>query len=309
MRIANSLLVSVLSLLVLAATSIESNAQSYASVKPVLELSLSARVRAMGNAAVGLADDDNAAMVNPAGLLTTGGLRMSSSYNGFSEGSVAGSISARYGPVGTLFTYFDFGAVPVVDAEGNLLGQRRYSSSALLLGVGAAAIRFAPVAGELCIGMNAKAYRTWGITESGDGSGASLDLAFLLWPGRSGTGSAFLSDYRLGLTLRDLVSADMVYGNGYSERFAVMPEFGFSFELLRELTFVVDVLPGTGSRVGMEWSPLREFALRGGLRSEGLWLPTFGCGVCVGPFSVDFAYSSHRYLGGEYRVSLSMDFR
>ena len=50
-----------------------------------------------------------------------------------------------------------------------------------------------------------------------------------------------------------------------------------------------------------------SFELRAGLISKGGISFTFGAGVNVQGFLIDYAYASHR-VGGTHRVSLTLDF-
>ena len=281
--------------------------QPYADVASVLDLGMGARPLAMGGAFVGLADDVNALFFNPAGLARIQGLPILSSYEVRPGTASYGHLSAAISGLGFGIHYFDFGKIPETDEFGNIIGYFSYRDYFLIAGAGLSLLKDIPLLGEFDLGVIAK-YVKVSTLVPGSGSGAALDLAFLLGGNGTSLVQDSLTDARLGILLKNLVGLPLTYKSGHQETWPRSVIVGASAELFRQWTLAMDFAPARGVRFGLEWRPISGFALRAGLRGEGVPIWSLGIGVRFNAFTLDYALVVHPYLAEQHRLSLGFAF-
>ncbi|RLB03191.1 MAG: hypothetical protein DRG83_07425 [Deltaproteobacteria bacterium] len=282
--------------------------QPYADVASALELGMGARPLAMGGAFVGLADDVNALFFNPAGLARIQGFPILSSYEVRPGTASYGHLSAAISGLGLGIHYFDFGKIPETDEFGNVTGYFSYRDYFLIAGAGLSLLKDIPLLGEFDLGATAK-YVKVSTLASGSGSGAAFDLAFLFGGNEASFAQGFLTDARLGVVLENLVGLPLTYKNGHQETWPRPVIMGASAEFYKQWTLAVDFAPARGVRFGLEWRPISGFALRAGLRGEGVPIWSLGIGVSFNAFTLDYALVVHPYLAEQHRLSLAFAFR
>lgn len=86
---------------------------------------------------------------------------------------------------------------------------------------------------------------------------------------------------------------------------------GFQFLAFPTLRFVFQISQESGFqpslRSGVEWTLAKKLALRSGYLTEpGRF--TFGCGIYLGHFRLNYAWASHLLLGGTHQVSVEIRF-
>ena len=84
-------------------------------------------------------------------------------------------------------------------------------------------------------------------------------------------------------------------------QFLPFPTFRFAFQISQESGFPPSF------RSGIEWTIVKQLVLRSGYLTEpGRF--TFGCGIYLGHFRLDYAWASHLLLGGTHQVSVGIQF-
>lgn len=272
----------------------------------LFDLGAGVRPLGMGGAFVALADDEQAALYNPAGLAYLAGVRISSTYErrfGASNYLDAVGGAPRFG--GGLFL-FSFGAVEGRNEQDQVTGSLGY----LQLGLAAAggvALRDLPLGftrglGNVAVGGQLKLL---GIStvEGGSGIGAALAWGALLRADRPL--SLPIEELRLGTTLENLPG----FGTPWPLRWAL----GLAVRPITEISVALDVaLPfefhlGSEVRVPLRAGP--AIAVRAGLFTRGgVFGFTAGLGLGIGAFRFDYAFVSHPQLPGSHRLALAWRF-
>jgi hypothetical protein len=284
--------------------------EPYGNVAAVLELGMGARPLAMGGAFVGLADDANALFFNPAGLAGVQGFSALSSLESRPGIATFGHVSAALPHVGLGIHYFDFGDVPQVDENGNVIGSFSYRNYIFLAGAGVRGsnlpvLSLIPLIRDLGVGVNVKFVQI-ATLEPGSGSGMAFDLSLLYGGTRTGVRMGLFTGFGLGFTLENAVGVPIKYGSGHQEDWPRSVVVGASVTLLGSWTVVADLAPGKGVRFGVEWCPLPALAVRAGLRSEGVVMWSLGIGVQYGMFTLDYTFVAHPHLAGQQRLSFEV---
>ncbi len=75
-------------------------------------------------------------------------------------------------------------------------------------------------------------------------------------------------------------------------------ELRVNFDLYKEINFEANV------RVGVEYEIVKQFALRTGINTNP-FKAFFGAGLYLGRFSIDYALTSHEFLGISHQASIS----
>jgi hypothetical protein len=264
----------------------------------------------MGGAFVALADDEYAALYNPAGLAYLADVRISSTYErrfGASNYLDAVGGAPRFG--GGLFL-FSFGNV----AERNEQDQVTGSFGYLQLGLAAAgglALSDLPVGftrglSNVAVGGRLK-FLGISTVEGGSGMGAALTWGFLLRAERPL--SLPIEEVRLGTTFENLPG----FGTPWPLRWAL----GLAVRPITEISVALDFAVPFEFHLGGEFRvplpdslpALREIALRAGLFTRGgVFSFTAGLGLEISSFRFDYAFVSHPQLPGSHRLALAWRF-
>lgn len=268
---------------------------------PWLKLSNNARMSALGNAGVAVADDVNAAGLNPAGLAAIKGQQVAFMHQVYvldeSMEHVAYGISAMKDlGLSLSLDYLNFGSIDKYKVVGNqMVSDGSFTPNAMHLDLGAGY-----ALGSVALGVNAKY-----ITQSFDGSGASTVGADL--GARWSQGPTGLS---LGLAVQDLG------GQLSGSNLPLGTRAGLAYTLgLRQsdaLTAAFDAdIPSadTGASAfggGVEYSAQKLYAVRAGYKAvgnNGASGLTFGAGAQISFLQIDYAYSAVGELGNTHQIS------
>ncbi len=88
----------------------------------------------------------------------------------------------------------------------------------------------------------------------------------------------------------------------------VVMKLGMSYKPSEDLIINVDLHKetnfGTNVRVGVEYEIVRQFALRTGINTNP-FKAFFGAGLYLGRFSIDYALTTHEFLGISHQASIS----
>lgn len=140
------------------------------------------------------------------------------------------------------------------------------------------------------VGMNINFYDLKIPSIDTKGFGAGLDFGVILRPTKS---------LSLGLTAKEAFTTDIKWQNGAVTRYEMLVNGGAAFSPIDGLTVAVDAhnffSQNQGARTmhyGLEFRPVKELALRGGLNNNS---KTAGASVGIKDFYVDYAY-----LGGDF---------
>jgi hypothetical protein len=275
---------------------------------PWLKLSNNARTTAMGEAGVAIADDVNAASVNPAGLSQLEGQEVAFMHHAYVLDSAVEHLA--YGlklmdslGVSASLDYLNFGAVDKysVDTTTNSLksaGSFNPSGYHLDLGAGYAF-------GNLSAGLNLKM-----LGQTFDGSGSSAFAADLggLWKSAGGfsLGAALQN---LGTTL-DGSNLPMGVRAGGAYKMGV-GSANDSVSLAADANVPSADAAATSFGAGIEYSAKELYALRAGYKmtgnggASGL---TIGAGLSYKIARIDYAFSSVGVLGNSNQVSALLKF-
>lgn len=268
-----------------------------------LKVSQGARITAMGEAFVGLADDVNALYWNPAGLsqikdreATFMYLKPFQEVDGLSYSHIATTIPrGRDGSYGLSVSYFGYGKEERTDENAKVNGNWTAFDSLFAIG-GAMKIQK-----NLSVGGSAKLI--YGEIDKSNATGVACDIGCLYFPRIKNT--------TLGAVIKNL--GTRVRFEKESDPLPLCAKIGLSHKLNRlPIIFVVDAtLPNDNKPyvgAGLEAKIQNAFSVRLGARSgpadEGSGL-TAGFGINHRLFSFDFAYQPGDSLGDSYFVSLS----
>lgn len=274
---------------------------------PWLKLSNNARSTAMGEAGVAIADDVNAASVNPAGLTQLKGQQVAFMHHAYIMDSAIEHLAYGISPMENLgvavsLDYLNFGVVEkyVIDSTTNTLksnGSFSPTGYHLDLGLGYAF-------GSVSAGLNAKL-----LGQTFDGSGSSAFAADLggLWKG--GALSLGASLQNLGSQL-DGSNLPMGVRAGAAYKLALG-------EATDSLTAAADAnVPSADSAAtsfgaGLEYAGQDLYALRAGYKVAGNGGAagfTVGAGIRYNIVQLDYAFSSVGVLGNSNQVSALLKF-
>ncbi len=269
------------------------------SVMPVLVIDQGPRFAAMGGAGIGAVDDASAIYWNPAGLgrvlANRIGLAHHEWFAGIKDEVVHASLPFGQGALGLGLVYSGEPRIEFWDAN-NLPGDTfRTWNGTISAGYGLA------VARDYYVGAAAKGFYQSLYTSGG--YGGAVDLGFACRP------RPFLT---LGAVARNLGIA--MYGRG-TEHMPIEAGVGGSLVFGPVNTLLDVILPlenAVSLRLGAEYRPVPEFAVRLGYRAGPEDLSTLGAvsgltaglGVHVGAFSLDYALTPYGKLGTAHRIGL-----
>jgi len=279
-------------------------------VVSIWDLGMGARPLAMGEAFVGLADDENAVLRNPAGLAWGDGLSILSSAEVRPSTAGCGHLTVCVNNFGLGLHYFDFGDIPETDESGNVIGAFSYSNMGLIASVGLAMANIPllssiQLAEYMAFGIGVKLFSV-DTLEPGDGSGIATDLSFLLRVDDPWFGSPSLSRLAFGVVAQNLLGSPIAYESGHHEDWLKRVSLGISVTTLDHFTASLEVGSTQTVHVGFEWSPVAVLAVRCGLKRDGLWMWSLGTGVELDRLAIEYALVLHPYLLTQHRASLRL---
>jgi len=285
-------------------------AVEYGNVASFSDLGMGARPLAMGEAFVSIADDANAPFYNPAGLAwNNGGFSILSSCEVRPSTSTYGHVSAVFGNFGLGVHYFDFGEIPETDEFGSTIGTFSYRSYLILAGAGISGddlpfISSFKLSESLGCGLSVKMHRV-DTLESGDGSGLSIDVPFLLRIDDPPFGEPYVTCFSFGVRLQDVLGTPMTYESGHEEAWVAKVVMGSSIEFADRITLATDVSSDGGIRFGLDWRPVTALSVQCGLKRQGVWMWSFGMGTNIKNLSVNLATVIHPVLHNQIRGSFT----
>jgi len=285
--------------------------EEYSNVASLFDLGMGARPLAMGGAFVGLADDGNALFYNSAGLAWIENLSILSCYELRLGTASYGHLSTAFSHFGFGIHYFDFGEVPETDEFGNVLGTFNYRNYAFVAAAGAkvAELPFLtriPFAENIAFGLKAKVLNV-STLEPGSGTGFAVDFPLLFRSNSPSLQFPFITSYGLGLVVENLISLPIQYGSGHQESWPREATAGIAVELLDQVVLATDVGTDDCVGLGVEWTPIPRFSVRGGLKHEGVWMWSLGMGAHFDNFIFDYTVVIHPYLNNQLRGSLTVN--
>jgi outer membrane protein OmpA-like peptidoglycan-associated protein len=274
------------------------------SVMPVLRIEQGVRLAAMGGAGIGAVEDASSIYWNPAGLGRVLGNCYAISHHqwfaGIKDEIIHAALPSGQGAFGLGLAYSGEPGIEFWDEynqsgpDDSLITFRTWD------GVLSAGYGFA-IARDYCVGATAKGFYQ-NLYTSG-GYGGAIDIGFACRP---------LPSISLGAVARNIGVA--TYGQGI-EQMPLEAGVGGSLVLGPVNTLVDIILPidnAASLRVGAEYKPVPEFAIRLGYRTGPEDLGTLGAlsgltaglGVDVGPLSLDYALTPYGKLGIAHRIGL-----
>lgn len=293
--------------LALGARADQTNFGAGSQAAPWLKLSNNARSTAMGEAGVAIADDVNAASVNPAGLTQLKGQEVAFMHHAYILDSAIEHLAYGLSPMQDLgvavsLDYLNFGAVDkyTIDSTTNTLksaGSFTPTGYHVDLGAGYSF-------GALSAGINAKM-----IGQTFDGSGSSAfgaDLGGLWKSGAFSLGAALqnlgsqLDGSNLPMGVRAGGAYKLGLGAGHD-----------SLTAAADASVPSADTAATSFGAGLEYSGQDLYALRAGYKVAGNGGAagfTVGAGIAYNIFHLDYAFSSVGVLGNSNQVSALLKF-
>lgn len=277
------------------------------------DLGVGVRALGMGEAFVGLSDDEQAIFYNPAGLAYLPRITMSAFYESHFAGSDYFNASAAMRHLGLGLGLFNFGTLEQRDANDQVTGSLGYLSFSFI-GAAALSLNELPLRelrglGALALGMRAK-YLGISTLTPGGGAGFGIDPAFMVNLEGIRILGLSLEALRTGLALENLLSTGTFYEGGRQEPWTAKLRLGTAL-LLKDLAVGLDLAVPFELHLGSElrFRPLRELgelAIRaGGMLRGGVFSLTMGFGIQVLEFRLDYAFMSHPQLPFSHRLALS----
>lgn len=277
----------------------------------LFELEGGARAAGLGGAFAGLADDENAIFYNPAGLAYLDHhTRFGSLYESHFGLTDFGQMALARESLGLGLLLFNSRPIVQRDEQGNELGQFSYAAVGLAgayastLGKLPMPLALPPGLDRLALGARLKLYRVKTL-EEGSGATFALDPSMMFDFGRLEAGGLRLDWLRLGLVLENLLGLPMEFGSGHREPWPLSFRFGGSLSL-RGLIAAADLESDGTFHLGAEYRLVGltglglegqgSLALRGGLILGKRLSFSFGLGLGLKGFRIDYAFSAHPQL-------------
>ncbi len=260
------------------------------------------RALGMGGAFTALADDESAALYNPAGLAYLPYAQVSSFYErhfGTSDYLSFMGALPRFG--GGLFL-FNFGSIEGRDEQDNPTETFGYLQMGLLAAGGLSLSDLGLGAENIALGAQ---LRLAGASSAPGAGGIGLAL---------GLGGLVRIEHLAGLPLEELRLGLMAENLGFGLTGSPGIKLGVAMRPMPELAVALDLGLPFALHVGTEFQlplppPIPETALRAGLLARGgTFSFTLGLRIAWGPFAFDYAFMSHPQLPGSHRLALSWRF-
>lgn len=280
-----------------------------------LNLGAGAKAMAMGGAYTAVAEDASAAYWNPAGLVQIN--QMSATFMRatyleditYQYAAYAHRLSP-YSVIGVSMLATDIGKIEQTDTMNNSLGSFTPRDQAYALTYSRAILELSDRDHDVAIGVSAK-YVTSKIVDRGYGYAVDLGLM---------TFNFTKIPYRLGFAVQNLGR-----GQKFDQNYDSLPlkiKVGGALSPFRNFLLASDIVfPKQnkfyfclGTEVWAEPSDKSRISIRAGYNSQmsriqgGLSGISFGAGVGLQYFTVDYAYVPMGELGSTHRFSLNFDF-
>jgi hypothetical protein len=262
-------------------------AAGYENVAGIFQLDVGGRPSGMAGAFLALADDENAAYYNPAGLGWVRGVGVTTLFSRQLEAVTYGAVSASLPHVGITLLRLDSGWIPSGEGDGF-----RYVSQAGVLASGASI-------GPVGLGARAKFYQ---VVSPVRATGWALDPALLI----------VTETIRFGLLVENLLSRPVAYTTGHQEGWPLRIRLGAAATLsvAEEISWNIvgeaeGLFTSTPRLVGGVEAWVGDLAGRLGYDGTSA---TLGLSVRFTSFQLDWGY--HLGVGSveSHRVSLTFRF-
>ena len=279
-----------------------------------LKIGIGARAVAMGNAFVGLSDDQSALYFNPAGLVQLPSQSFITSYNNYLSTIQSGFIGYIYpysqkSRMGISINYFNYGSFDKTDEYGVKSGTFGAADFALITTYAR------KVSSSASLGVNAKFILEKIDDYSSDA--LALDLGAFYKPENTRT--------QIGAVIQNLGYQLKNFSQDHKESLPIEAKIGISHYLQgMPLLVAIDAAKPFDNdiyfNIGAELLSLKPMFLRAGWSSFGKNYKTgsdkdnlagfsFGLGINWKAYKFDYAYSSYADLGGVHRISISGDLK
>jgi hypothetical protein len=288
------------------------------SAMTIFDIGGGVRALAMGEAFVGLADDEQAALYNPAGLGFLDGIHASANYERHLGVSNYLSLLGGMRSVGVSLLLFSLGSIEQRDSSDNVMGTFSYSNFAITAAGGTALsalpLSFTRSLDSFSLGSRFK-FLSVSSLEGGSGSAVALDISGLLRAESilESFGVRGIDLMQWGFNIENLISLGVGY-SGRSERLPFKFKTGFAVRPIPDLTMALDFAIPFELHIGAEYQvpvalPISGVAVRaGGFSRGGTFAFTAGFGIANEPFRLDYAFTSHSRLPGSHRLAFAMSF-
>jgi len=294
-----------------------------------LKIPAGAKAPAMGGAYTGIAGDAYAVYYNPAGIAVLPGSEVTASYNNYLSDIQGGYLSyifdwTRKGKLGVTVNYLNYGDTPKLDGNGNELGEFGAGALALSLTFAKKWERgeedYSPMEDEtypenalsgFAVGASAKFIYESIDDYSSDAVAIDLGLQYGLKDRRTSVG---VSASNLGFQLKGLSS-------GHKDPLPAIVRAGIGHSLkAMPLTIAVDAIKPFDNDfrlgAGVNFTQFEQLELRVGYNTIGEDYKTgsdsddwggisFGAGLKIDKFVLDYAYIPFADLGNSHRLAIS----
>lgn len=278
----------------------------------VLDFASGVRAAGLAGAFVGVADDEQALIYNPAGLALLDGLRAHARLESHLSAATVGSLMGAVPSFGAGLMFYSVGGLvqrDEQDQEGEPFGYGQLALS------GAGALRLGSFIGlsslkTLAVGLRVQVLTVNTLT-AGSGLTFTLDPSVLWELGTAQLGPLNLSAIRLGAAL-DNLGPGLRYGNGHEESLNLGARLGASARW-QALLLGVELGTAAGLSVGVEYElslpNAGQLAVRTGVNTRNGLTFALGLGFRFQErFRVDYAFTSQAQLGGSHQLSVSLEF-
>jgi len=301
-------------------------ASDYANTAAIFEMGAGARTLGMGGAFIGLADDENAAVYNPAGLAFFEGGGINTTYDDQYGTLTYNSAVGSLGSIGVAGMNLSSGLMDVTNEYGIDTGSTTsYYSTGLIGGFGIRGdtVGLGSTAKQLGFGLQVRSFSSSLHTTTG--SGLSLSVSSL-YRASLGDNSHFQlgiivpsvivtdslsSDFPLGTITYEDQSGKVVHEEQFPSNFGVGVGIKTDSSRGRSTSMALDWRAQGGLRGGFE-QRFSHLAARFGLTGSGtisagggLNLGALGAGDFLENATIDGVYRWHSDLGNSWMLSFS----